>query len=484
LSLVVKTESGKYVFQDTGEIIQPKYQDYTCPEDYLKDKVLPIAPMLAKDDDREEVIEKMLEPNSGYYVEEKFDGTRCLMHFYKQTHNNSKVLCKEDMTRDIGYARLFSRRIGVNGWYAENTDSMPHLGRIDFPSLAGTVIDGELFIPDRPFSDVSSTLNCLWGKAVERQIELGEIVLHAFDIIWYKGVYIARMPLWKRKHYLQHVVALINSPYVKLVPFSDTTTKITLPKGLETKDGEVNVDSEKYPNLYTELKKLWGIRSPFRELSKRAYYEYIVSTGGEGVILKHKDGQYFHKRGREYTKLKKFLTREVIILGFTEPTKEYKGKFPDPKIWRYWESNEGDTYDTSDPRQLKIVKDNIDECAPVSKYYAEGWVGNIRFGVIVTPEEEQTLLKSKKGKEFNIERCNFFFKGEEHSVLEVGECAGFDEEMREYFTKHESEIIGSVIEVKANEIFKDTGKLRHPRFLRMRHDKSNLECTWKDHIGG
>lgn len=44
-------------------------------------------------------------------------------------------------------------------------------------------------------------------------------------------------------------------------------------------------------------------------------------------------------------------------------------------------------------------------------------------------------------------------------------------------------MIGKVIEVKANEQYKDTGKLRHPRFLRMRDDKDNLACTWTDHFG-
>ena len=49
-------------------------------------------------------------------------------------------------------------------------------------------------------------------------------------------------------------------------------------------------------------------------------------------------------------------------------------------------------------------------------------------------------------------------------------------------TENQKELIGSVLEVKANELFKDTGKLRHPRFLRFRTDKSPLECTLKGHL--
>ena len=118
-----------------------------------------------------------------------------------------------------------------------------------------------------------------------------------------------------------------------------------------------------------------------------------------------------------------------------------------------------------------------DECRPVSKFYANGWIGNVRFGVIITSEEMNNL---PKGKKFNIEEMTIC--GDKVHVLEVGECSGFDEEAREYMTEHKSELIGDVIEVKANEIFKDTGKLRHPRFLRFRTDKSPLECTLSNHL--
>ena len=52
-----------------------------------------------------------------------------------------------------------------------------------------------------------------------------------------------------------------------------------------------------------------------------------------------------------------------------------------------------------------------------------------------------------------------------------------------HFTDHQEEIIGKVVEVKANEIMRDSGRLRHPRFLRVRHDKEPDRCTWADHIG-
>jgi len=456
MSLIL-IRNNEFTFNDTGEIFTPKYQDYSCPEDYIKDGVIPIEPMCAKEEDREEELEKMLAPNSGYYIEEKFDGTRALNHI------------------DGKSSRVFSRRISVKtDWYSENSDSLPQLRRLRLKEWKRTVIDGELFIPNRPFKDVSGTLNCLWDEAVRRQIDLGEIVLHVFDIIWYKGIYIARMPLWKRKQYLQKVVDELDSPYVKMVQYSDTT--ITVDPDLKFigrfLKGELK---EVYPTLHEELEAQKNRKYPY-ELSKRAYYEYIVATGGEGVILKDKNGKYYHKRGREYTKLKKFITREVVIIRFDPPTKEYKGKFPTPEKWRYWESYDGVVLDTSDSQQFTEVQSNPEYYVPVSKFYAENWVGNVVYGVLVTPKEKDTLLRTKKGKDFIFHKvCGL-------DLVEVGDCSGYNEEQRYKFTKNKEDYIGKVIEVKANELFKDTGKLRHPRFLRERPDKNADQCTWKDHL--
>ena len=66
--------------------------------------------------------------------------------------------------------------------------------------------------------------------------------------------------------------------------------------------------------------------------------------------------------------------------------------------------------------------------------------------------------------------------------MEVCECSGYNDEYREYFTEHKDELLGSVVEVKANGVMKDSGRMRHPRFLRMREDKAPEQCIWEDHI--
>lgn len=389
-----------------------------------------------------------------------------------------------------GFTRCFSRRVSEKTkWYCENTDSLPQLRGLNIPALRGTVIDGEMFIPDRPFKDVSSTLNCNWDKAIDRQLELGYVVFHAFDILFYKGIDLRKMPLKRRKVYLQLVINAVNSPYVEMVSYQTCGGKVSIAPYANTHGLPEDVykylgDKVKsYPNFAEEVMEFKSKSSggSLHFLTPRAFYEYIVATGGEGVMVKPLDGKYYHKRGREYQKIKKFLTREVIIMGFTEPTDDYKGKFPTIDKWDYWETVEQDRVDLSGctAAEREQFKRNWypNECRPISKFYCYDWVGTIRFGVAITPEEMNKLPKNKK---FNIEEM--ILEGDDVLVLEVGECSGFDEDTRKMFSEDPKSWVGKVIEVKANEIFRDTGKLRHPRYLRVREDKAPTSCTYHDHI--
>ena len=101
------------------------------------------------------------------------------------------------------------------------------------------------------------------------------------------------MPLSLSKVYLKIVVDKLNSEYVKYVdsqtcgglidttPYHDTHgTPYTISRSLE-ESGR----AESYPHLYAEYKEDAGRV----KLSPRAFYEYIVATGGEGVMIKPSD---------------------------------------------------------------------------------------------------------------------------------------------------------------------------------------------------
>lgn len=436
----------------------PKYIDWT-ESDYVNSDLRYCEPMTAHALEDENEQDNLL-CDSNYIIEEKFDGTRGILHFVK------------------GGCRIFSRRISKKtNWFTENSDSLPQMRDLNIPELSGTVIDGEMFIPNRPFKDVSSTLNCIWDKAIERQKELGDIVFHTFDILYYRGIRIEHLSLRRRKVFLRKVMSVLESRGIKCiveVPYfmcgKYSIISVDRPKELWQR---IKGFSSKYPTLY---KNIVDSKSPLHiDLTPRGYYEFIVSKGGEGVIIKDLKGKYEHKRSKGFLKIKKFYTRECILLGFTEPTKYYDGKFPDDH-WDYWENGESKTkvsfFNKDMSAKFLISKGH----KPLTKFYYNDWVGNMIFGVIITDDEIKSLPKGKKFNIHNVQlNCNDTYK-----VLEVGECSGFDDELRAELSHYD--YVGKVIEVKCNEIFKDTGKLRHPRFLRFRDDKDPEDCTYSNHI--
>lgn len=467
------------------------FQGFAKPEDYVKSGCLWCEPMLAQEISEQEQTE--LFNSSSILVEEKFDGTRGILQFFD--NEEYKLTCVPDGVR--GFTRCFSRRVSrKTQWFCENTDSLPHLRGIDVPDLAGTIIDGEMFIDGRPFKDVSATLNCKPDEAIRRQQELGNITFHAFDILHFRNVNCEKMPLIKRKEYLKAVIDAVNHPNLVMVPYYDNDRieiHFKLSDYLRMQENRA-----RYPTLWTDIqggcKQENSPLSLDKEtlekyppdtwcryfLSRRGYYEYIVLTGGEGVILKPKNGRYFHKRGKEYMKVKKFLTREVILTGYKSPEFEYQGSFPKDQ-WSYWVEMIDDVpskvpvdiaNSTSAKELLKLGY------TPVTKFWYNDQIGTLVYGVILDEEDKSSISKLPE-----LECVTMQIAGEEKEILIVGECSGITDGERCWITRNADECIGRVIEVKANELFKDTGKLRHPRFLRFRDDKDSLECTWKNHIG-
>lgn len=459
---------------------------WDSPKAYKMSGIRGYEPMTAKELETDAQQDEKLNDSSNI-IEEKFDGTRALVYFLSQ-----EVLDKEYNTflSEAGFCRVFSRRISKKtGFYVENTDSLPQIRELDRPELAGTILDGEMFIDGLPFKEVSSTLNCLWDKAIDRQIEKGFITFHAFDILFYQGIDLRKLPLERRKFYLHLAVEEADSPYIQEVEYFECGNSLSyydeelkksvvlycydeVLKRLGSEENteqffdELEVDKNTYPHLY----ECWNGNMI---LTPRAYYELIVATGGEGLIVKPKSGKYLHKRGWEYSKIKKFLTRDLIVLGFSEPTKEYTGK--DVRKWGFWVEKDTD----------KRVMGNFygdKKYMPVTKHYYYNQVGNLLLGVLISADVYDALPKNKRGNLYELDDVGLDYDTSMY-VMEVCECAGFDDETREYFTRNRNKMVGSVIEVKANELFRDSGKMRHPRYMRMRHDKEAERCIWEDHIG-
>lgn len=380
--------------------------------------------------------------------------------------------------------RLFSRRVSdVTGWLSENTDLFPHLRDIDIPELHGTVLDGEMRASWGEFSDISSIINSNPDKAVNTQETKGYATFNVFDITHFRGIDVRSMPLSSRKVLLKYVCdkvynsKQIDSDYFYNLPSYSCGEDIPVIMFPEHYKG-VKSKPALYPNLYKAIKNKLIIKPTQILVNAKGYYEFIVSSGGEGVMIKNSKGKYLSKRCREYQKIKKIISRDMVVLGFDEPTKVYAGKFPNDS-WDYWEAPNTQISMTSNNWSEHSAKSLLSKgYTPVTRHYAEGMVGNMILGVAVSSEDEK-LLRNLKNKKNRFGDNDFVeLNGVTYAIM--CQCSGYTDEVRAQFT--ENPPIGKVAEIKANELFKDTGKLRHPRFLRLREDKSPKSCTFKEHI--
>lgn len=417
-------DNGSIIDKDTGEIlgvISPKFLkwDYAMyAEEFNNTKELRfLEPMTAQELD-EDKLQKHIAGNR-VVGEQKFDGHRGLVFITSKGN------------------RIFSRRVSKQtGWYAENTDCMPHIRDIVVPEdLYGTVIDGEILLPVENCTcrQVQSVTGALPETAIKYQLENGFAYLSAFDILYYKGINIQRMPLWKRKLYLWEVLLGIKSDFIHMCTLYCNQDTMDY---LKFKWEEYGADQE----LIDSLVLVHDFEQQFRQFLKE---------GKEGLIIKDIEGIYEQKRSKAFVKMKAHKTYDVVIMGYDEPTREYTGK--ELKTWMYWEV----PY-TSTPVEGMYYEDSLknDEYIPVTKYWAKEWIGAVIFGVW------------KDGK-----------------LIEVGRTSGMDEETRQLLSENREEYLGQVIEVEAQGIInKETGSLQHPRFIQFRPDKSSEMCTFQAHI--
>ncbi len=208
-----------------------------------------------------------------FVAEEKLNGIRALLHIGQ---SESRLT-----------TRVRSKRTGL---YLERSDNFPHLRDLPVSFLEGTVLDGELLLDKaRLFTGTTwahGSLSCTMAvcssspaRAVEIQGREGKADYCVFDIIRDRGAAVEGFPLSERRRRLESV-------FVELRKRGISLESLRLVPQVQEK--------------------------------KRAFYAQVLRDGGEGVMLKHRDGLYQHAgRSPRVLKAKRSLTVDGFIIGST-----------------------------------------------------------------------------------------------------------------------------------------------------------------------
>lgn len=242
-----------------------------------------------------------------------------------------------------GNYHLRSRKAGVNGGFVDKAEWIPHICKEldDVPN--GTVFVGEIYFPNNEGSrKITSVLNCLKDKCIDRQSKGEWLHYYIFDVIAYRGKSLINTGFEERiNHYLNYEL-------------------LDVLKDLE------HIDIAQY----YEGTELWD------KLAE------TLAAGGEGIVITRKDCKYLcGKRTAWMTlKMKKELgdTVDAFLDGdYKSANRLYTGK--EIETWPYWENTKtGQKYNTC---QFNDYVNGV-PVEPVKKPYFFGWASSISLSVM------------------------------------------------------------------------------------------------------
>lgn len=250
------------------------------------------------------------------------------------------------LIRDLdGNFHLRSRTESVNGGFSDKAEWIPHICK-DLENIPnGTVLLGEIYFPNNEGSrKITSVLNCLKDKCLERQKKNGYLHYYVFDVL-----------AWNNKQ-------LVDTSFEKRIKFLDKK--------------ELNEEGISYVEIakYYCGQELWNL------------YGEVIAAGGEGIVITRKDCQYMpgKRTARMTLKMKKEINETIDAFldgNYKLASKEYKGK--ELPTWNYWINLKTDQ---------KVCKCKYDEYLngepwePITKAYYYGWAGAVSFSVMKNGE--------------------------------------------------------------------------------------------------
>lgn len=325
--------------------------------------------------------------NGEYFAQEKIDG-----YFYQFEKTDKDSF-------------LFSRNISrTTGTLTDKIENVPHIKNALDILPPGTIVLGEVYIPGGTSKDVTKIMGCLSEKAIERQNKDGYIHYYIHDIIYFNGVKLLNVKASTRYKILKKVYDKYNLSQYNFLRLADYVTN----------------NIEEYTNN-------------------------ILNNGGEGVVLKKKNGLYYPDKrpAWETIKIKTASTLDVVCIGFCPATKEYTGK--ELNNWNFNISPEGDRLNGT----YEELKKNSYNPIPVTKGYYYNWMTSIEIGAY----------------------------NEDGKIQKIGTVSsGLTEELCAAFSSSPGSFLGKVCEIKC--MMKDNNEktLRHAIFKGFRLDKPSEDC--------
>lgn len=347
-----------------------------------------IHPMLAKTAKGDAQTQKLI-ADQNWWFEEKFDGERQILRYSKRLGGV--------LTDFAANTRVVGKHTGRLG---ESQANLPHLAGLPVPETGITVFDCEL-THHKGFATLRSIMGSDPALAIQKQKDIGYVDAKIFDLLWFGGRDMRQLSHETRRIALQTWFAEI----------SDCVTK-----------------QHEMPEywLHTFLS-----RRAVTPVEKQGMLDSVLAAGGEGVMAKHKNGQYTDtrfgdQRSKNVLKIKPFTSDEFIIVGFEDG----KGKYNQDKLGA-----------------VKLAQWVENALLPEDAKYVDGLVVN--------------EIEDPQGRPFHL--------------LDCGSCNIGTAEMEAGFRGAPLSFLGKVIEVKYQQRWPKTLALRHPSLLRFRPDKTGCQ---------
>ena len=148
-----------------------------------------------------------------------------------------------------GNFHMRSRTESVNGGYQDKAEWIPHICDQLKTIPNGTALIGEIYFPDNEGSrKITSVLNCLKDKCLERQKKNGYLHFYIFDVVAWNGK------------------SLIDTRFDERIKYIN----LDIFKNLANVEGAQYVMGEDLWNMYGE----------------------IIAAGGEGIVITREDCKY------------------------------------------------------------------------------------------------------------------------------------------------------------------------------------------------